>query len=323
MNTFVPSKPLETAVLFLVFNRLDTTMRVFETIRKAKPPRFYVAADGPRKSRPDESEKVKSVRAYVLKNIDWPCEVKTLFREKNLGCKLAVSGAITWFFDNEDQGIILEDDCLPSQSFFWFCEELLEKYKNDSRIGQICGFNPVTDRLIADESYLFSKFGPIWGWASWKRAWKNYDVKMSEWPLIKSRKLLDCITDSKLEKLWRIQVFDSVYNNDLNTWDFQWSFYKLINNELSVIPAKNLIVNIGFGHDSTHTSGELNPKFMTAFDLVDLKHPLFIMRHNKFEKAYLKEFAGLGYLPFCKSLIKKILRWIYFKFLVRKDKYAE
>ena len=125
--TFSPPYSLNTAVLFLVFNRLDTSKQVFQAISQAKPPRLYVAADGARVSKEGESEKVQAVRDYIMQNIDWKCEVKTLFRDENLGCKYAVSGAITWFFQNEEQGIILEDDCLPNQSFFWFCEELLER----------------------------------------------------------------------------------------------------------------------------------------------------------------------------------------------------
>ena len=136
-SEFIPPHPLNTAVLFLVFNRPDTTRQVFEAIRKAKPPRLYVAADGPREDHPGEDEKVREIRDYVMNNIDWDCEIKTLFRDKNLGCKYAVSGAITWFFENEEMGIILEDDCLPSQSFFWYCEELLKKYKDIDTIMHI------------------------------------------------------------------------------------------------------------------------------------------------------------------------------------------
>ncbi|MFP4332877.1 MAG: hypothetical protein ACLFQJ_06210, partial [Campylobacterales bacterium] len=150
---FTPPHPLKTAVLFLVFNRLDTTKQVFEAIRQAKPPRLYVAADGAREAKEGEDQKVKAIREYILQHIDWDCEVKTLFREKNLGCKIAVSSAITWFFENEEMGIILEDDCLPSQSFFWFCEELLERYKDDMRIMMVSGYNKV-QRYNQQNSYF-------------------------------------------------------------------------------------------------------------------------------------------------------------------------
>ena len=153
-NTFTPPHPLNIAVLFLVFNRIDTTKQVFEAIQQAKPPKLYIAADGARESNEGEAEKVKAVREYIMQNTDWECEVKTLFREQNYGCKMAVSGAIDWFFDNEEMGIILEDDCLPSQSFFWFCEELLERYKDDMRVGQICGFNSL-DNYSTKFDYIF------------------------------------------------------------------------------------------------------------------------------------------------------------------------
>ena len=158
IEKFTPLYPLNTAVLFMVFNRLDTTKQVFQTIRKAKPPRLYVACDGVRIYRKDDIEKVQAVRDYVMQNIDWDCEVKTLFQKKNLSCKYAVSGAITWFFEHEKMGIILEDDCLPSQSFFWFCEEMLYKYKNYKDIFGVGGTNLIS-KVNGNNSYIFSLHG--------------------------------------------------------------------------------------------------------------------------------------------------------------------
>ena len=225
---FVPPHPLDTAVLFLVFNRPDVTKQVFDTIRKARPPRLYIAADGARSEKKGEEDKVSQVRK-IVGQVDWDCDVKTLFREKNLGCKVAVSSAIDWFFENEEMGIILEDDCLPNQSFFWFCEKLLEKYKDDMRIGQICGFNPLIKINIQNESYLFSKFGPIWGWASWRRAWNKYEVAILSWNEIKKRNLVSFFTDSYSETKWRIDVFNKIYNNKIYTWDYQCSIEQLKN----------------------------------------------------------------------------------------------
>ena len=136
-DSFTPPQPLNTAVLFLVFNRLDTTKQVFEAIREAKPPRLYIAADGARETKAGEAEKVTAVRDFILKNIDWECDIKTLFREENLGCKYAVSGAIDWFFDNEEMGIILEDDCLPSQSFFGFVMSYWRGIKMNIELGKL------------------------------------------------------------------------------------------------------------------------------------------------------------------------------------------
>jgi len=170
---------LTTPVLFIVFNRLDTTKQVFEEIKKAKPQKLFIAADGPRNFQ--EKNKTDVVRKYILENINWKCEVKTLFREKNLGCKYAVAGAIDWFFDNVEQGIILEDDCLPSQSFFKFCQEMLEKYKDDERVMHISGTN-VEGISKIDQDYFFAINFNVWGWATWKRAWKLYDINVTHWP---------------------------------------------------------------------------------------------------------------------------------------------
>jgi len=180
VSEFIPPSPLRTPVLFLVFNRLDTTKKVFQVIKKAKPPRLYIAADGPRETKEGEAERVKAVRDYVMSNMDWECEVKTLFREKNLGCGKAVSEAITWFFENEEMGIILEDDCLPTQSFFWFCEELLIRYKHEEKIMQING-SSFLPNIDIKESYFFSKYNHIWGWASWRRAWKHFHMQYPNW----------------------------------------------------------------------------------------------------------------------------------------------
>lgn len=290
-TTFTPPHLLKTPVLFMVFNRLDPTKQAFEVIRQAQPPRLYVAADGPIESRDGEAEKVQAVREHVMKNIDWDCEIKTLFREKNLGCKYAVSSAITWFFKNEEMGIILEDDCLPSQSFFWFCEELLVKYKDDERIGQICGFNPLG--LYKTEcDYFFSKYGSIWGWASWSRAWKYYDPDMKYWPSVRDSNIFFDLIDSKKEAKWRKRIFDNVYNKNIDTWDYQWSFAKLLNSFLSINPTKNLILNIGFGKDATHTKGSFNAKFRPIFEIKLTTHPDYILRDKFYDRLFFNKWVN-------------------------------
>jgi len=173
-STFVTDITLTSPVLFLIFNRPETTQQVFSAIRKAKPPRLYVAADGPRSDYPNEDEKCEHSRK-IATNVDWDCEVKTLFRDQNLGCRLAVSQAISWFFENEPEGIILEDDCLPSQSFFWFCQELLEDFRNDKQVGAICGFYSNELDYKPSASYFFSRYMRVWGWAGWRRTFEEYD----------------------------------------------------------------------------------------------------------------------------------------------------
>lgn len=297
---------LKTPILFLVFNRLNTVRRVFETIKSAKPLRLYIAADGPREGVAGEKGKTCEVRDYVLKNIDWPCKVKTLFRDENLGCKVAVSSAIDWFFKNEEMGIILEDDCLPSQSFFWFCEELLAKYKDDERIMQISGFNPL-NTAGRKESYLFSKYGSIWGWATWKRAWVFYDIHMKSWPFVRENKWFRGFCDSKREEKWRINLFNRVYSSKLETWDFQWVYAKLKNGGLSVVPKINLIENIGFGKDSTHT--KFNPsKFQSNKGNIEfpLKFVLHSVRDMNYDKAYFKKVVEHSVFERILSLLKLI-----------------
>lgn len=247
---------LKTAVLFLVFNRLDTTRHVFSAIRQAKPPRLYLGADGPRANRPEEEQAVRVVRSYLLNHIDWKCEVRTLFREENLGCGQAVSGAITWFFENEEQGIILEDDCLPDATFFPFCEELLNKYKHEESVSSISGSNPI-DYREAEESpadYFFSRYSRIWGWASWRRAWKDYDRHLSLWPECKRHNTYYDFFDSRKEAKRFAQNLEKCYNGEVDTWDFQWHFTKRMHRTLTLVSKQNLVQNIGGGENATHTS---------------------------------------------------------------------
>jgi len=312
-SDFTPPHPLNTAVLFLVFNRLDTTKQVFEAIRQAKPPRLYIAADGARDSKEGEAEKVQAVRDYVMSRVDWDCEVKTLFREKNLGCKYAVSSAITWFFDNEEMGIILEDDCLPSQSFFWFCEELLERYKDDMRVWHIGGASTIPkDKLLNNDSYYFSKFNHIWGWAGWASRWKKYDINVSLFKEFRDNVFIENISKDKLLQSFWLSNFKSVFEKKVDTWDYQWYFTTWTNGGISIIPTVNMISNIGFGADATHTSDSNNklsemPKKDINFDLI---HPKIMMPNVIYDDFNAKYLFGLNYFDFYKNKIKQIIKII-------------
>jgi hypothetical protein len=205
----------DTPILFLIFNRPDTTQKVFNEIRKIKPRQLFVAADGPREDHPEDKEKCEQTRK-IIDQVDWDCEVKTLFRDKNLGCKHAVSGAINWFFKNVEQGIILEDDCLPDQSFFGFCQELLNKYKNNKQIFNISGNNFQDGMWRGDGSYYFSKYFHCWGWATWADRWQNYfDIKMKNYPKFKEEKRIKELFSSKREIKFRMKNFENVYNNKM------------------------------------------------------------------------------------------------------------
>ncbi len=242
---------LTTPILFLVFNRPDTTQKVFEKIKEAKPKYLFIAADGPRENNENDTVNCKKVRE-IVSEINWDCEVKTLFREKNLGCKIAVSSAITWFFENVEQGIILEDDTLPDISFFYFCQDMLNKYKDDYQLMHVNGSNFHPKREEVSNRYFFSHLFNIWGWATWRRAWKLYDIEMNGYEWLKRSNEFDKIFPENYKKF--IPMLDSVYNNLNNTWDCQWALTCHLNIALSIQPMTNLIKNIGFGTDSTHTN---------------------------------------------------------------------
>jgi hypothetical protein len=250
----VSSVPLQTAVLFLVFNRPDTTKQVFEAIRRAKPPRLYVAADGPRANREGEAERAAYVR-QIATAVHWPCELKTLFRHENLGCKKAVSSAIDWFFENEEQGIILEDDCLPNPDFFTFCETLLDRYVNDERVWVVTGDNFQDGRCHGDASYYFSRYNHVWGWASWRRAWTKRDMEIKFWPEWKKSPAWKACLSDKVERRYWSKIFDRMYLNEIDTWDYPWTASVWFHGGLTVTPNVNLVSNIGFGPDATHTTG--------------------------------------------------------------------
>lgn len=248
---------LKSPVLLIIFNRKKNALRVLESIRKYAPYRLYIAADGPRDDRSGELEKCISTREDILNAIDWECEVFTKFEKSNLGCDNAVPDAISWFFNKEDAGIILEDDCLPASDFFNYCHELLNLYKNDERIMHISGTNFMRGNTIGNASYFWSKQPLIWGWATWKRAWLKFDITMSNYQEFKSNELISSVSSDFIFKKLRIFHFDKISKNNQKSyrklaWDFTWSFCVYINNGLCATPNENLISNIGFDESATH-----------------------------------------------------------------------
>lgn len=244
---------VKSPILFLIFNRPDVTKAVFEKIQMVKPTRLYIAADGPRSGYKNENDLCKETLS-VIKNIDWDCEVKTLFRETNLGCKEAISSAITWFFDQEEEGIILEDDCMPAISFFYYCDTLLEKYRYDARIRHIGGCNLQLGRKWGEATFYFSHLTAVWGWASWRRVWKDYDKELKNYHEDEVRtELTKIFNDRFLIDSWE-HIFREVKANKIDTWDYQYAFLNYFNNALTIHPNVNLISNIGFREDATHTT---------------------------------------------------------------------
>jgi hypothetical protein len=276
---------LTTPVAFIIFNRPDTTERVFAEIARARPPKLLVVGDGPRANRPGEAEKVAACRA-IIDRVDWPCEVLTNYSEANLGCKVRVSSGLDWVFEQVPEAIILEDDCLPHPTFFRFCQELLERYRDDERIGMISGNNFQFGQSVTQDSYYFSKYTHIWGWATWRRAWSGYDVQANIWPKFQRAGWLKQVSANAGEEAhWR-EAFQSVYDSRMDTWDYQWTLRCFAQGQISVMPNVNLISNIGFGENATHTFGDSIYANMPISEVVfPLIHPE-IFRPNANADAY-------------------------------------
>jgi hypothetical protein len=265
---------IDTPVLFLVFNRPDTTAQVFEAIRTAKPRQLFIAADGPRPGRADDVEKCRKVREVALQ-VDWDCKVKTLFREDNLGCGRAVSEAITWFFDQVEWGIILEDDTLPSPSFFTFCQTLLTHYQHDERVMHIGGTNVLGRQFFSSHSYYFSHYPGIWGWASWARAWRSYRLEPDDQLQLKQLLGSAGMNFTEKEIAYWTRCLAEITANPNHTWDYQWYFTVWQRSGICITAGTNLVSNIGFGADATHThNAEWDIANLRRFEAAfPLKHP--------------------------------------------------
>jgi hypothetical protein len=306
------SRQLNAPVLFLVFNRPETTRQVFETIRQARPPRLYIAADGPRDDKPGEQVVCEKVRGITMA-VDWPCEVRTLFRKKNLGCGAAVSGAIDWFFEREPEGIILEDDCLPDPSFFRFCEELLERYRENPAVMMISGDYYHGRHRQPPHSYFFSRHIGTWGWASWARAWKCNDRTMRRWPELRNSDWLVRVGDghSDFRDFWT-EVFDTVHAGRIDTWDYQWAYSCWLLDGITILPSRNLVKHIGYGSDATHATGDGGwmgrlPLEAISFPLV---HPAEIERDRVADRWMDVNVFGIEVKSY-QTILRRIpgLRW--------------
>lgn len=307
METYLVQSP----VLFLLFNRPDLTQRVFEQIRAARPARLYIAADGPREGNAADVELCRQARA-VAEQVDWPCTCQTLFRERNLGCKEAVASAITWFFEQETEGIILEDDCLPNSSFFRFCDTLLEKYRHDERVRIITGTNLQMGRQWGKASYYFSQYSNIWGWASWRRVWERYDPELRPYTQEEAaehiRKVFD---DPFLIKEWE-KIFADLKAGKIDTWDYQLNLITFFENGLCATPNVNLISNIGFREDGTHTHNPANHHAaLPAGELTALTHPVYFLPEKAADYYFLnKEFDLAQKWRRHRKLKNRLKRWM-------------
>ncbi|KAM3092411.1 glycosyltransferase family 2 protein [Phormidesmis sp. 146-35] len=294
-----------TPVAFLIFNRPHTTARVFEAIRQAKPTQLLVVADGPRSNRTGEAEQCAAVRA-IIDQVDWDCDVLKNYSDINLGCKQRVSTGLDWVFEQVEEAIILEDDCLPDSTFFPFCEALLDRYRDDLRIMAIAGSNFQFGRRRMPHSYYFSCYPHIWGWATWRRAWQQYDLEMQQWETLRDDNWLnDWLGDKNAARYWT-KMFQTFYENKIDTWDFAWIYSCWLQSGLTVLPHVNLVSNIGFDSVATHTrdveSAFANlPSTEMEFPL---QHPPFMIRDRQADQFTEKT-------HFNPRLLSKIKRKIF------------
>lgn len=280
-------------ILFLIFNRPNLAQRVFASIREAKPTQLFVAADGPRDDRPGEAEKCEQARR-IIEAVDWDCEILTLFREKNLGCGRGPSSAIDWFFEHVEEGIILEDDCLPHPDFFTFCATLLDRYANDKRVSVITGNNFQGGRKRGDAAYYFSKYNHCWGWATWKRAWCHNDLTLAFWPGWKGSASWARHMPDKIERRYWTDIFDRMYRIEIDSWAYSWTCCVWRHGGLTATPNVNLVTNIGFGPDGTHTVASEDQEGLPVYPLGPLTHPEKVEQDRKADQyVFDHTFGGL------------------------------
>lgn len=307
-------------VLFIIFNKNQETQRVFNKIKGYKPPKLFIAADGPRLEKVGEYEKCIEIRNWVLANIDWECEVHTLFKEQNIGCGRGPSEAISWFFSNVEEGIILEDDCLPNDTFFSFCEELLFKYRDNKNISIISGNNFQREQpFILNADYYYSIFPSTNGWASWRRVWEGYEYKIKSWEkkdINQKKEVLKFLFNEKKYQFWWKRQFDYLVSEKPNDmWDFQFHYHCMNKQQYAIIPSVNLISNIGYGPDATHSSDPNN--YFANFPTKELNFPLIHQSEIKrnyeadlfIQTMLFGEVEIVSFWKKTKRFIKKMIRY--------------
>lgn len=284
-----------TPILLIAWRRPHTVRRVIEALRPAEPKYIFVACDGPSPNRCGEYEKVMSTRAVIEHEIDWPCQISRLYSNVNLGCKLGVSRAISWFFQNCEEGIVLEDDCIPHPDFIHYCAALLERYRNDNRVWCISGSNFQDGHKRGNGSYYFSRYNHCWGWASWRRCWEHYDLELTNLPQIIENRLLQGSFSSRREYNYWINTWKKLKaTGDPDTWDYQWTFTCFSNGGLTALPNSNLVINDGFGPDATHTIGKQKHAISWGEGMQEIVHPAFVLPDYY---ADLHTFKRVYYVP--------------------------
>lgn len=279
---------LTTPVALFIFNRPDTTERVFEAIRQAQPQQLLVVADGPRPHRPADASGCEATRAIIAR-VDWDCEVKTNYSQTNLGCKRRIASGLEWVFQQAEEAIVLEDDCLPAHSFFSYCQVLLERYRDDERIFLISGDNLLGKQSRQTDSYYFSKYPLIWGWASWRRAFAHYDVDMKSWPAFRRSGRLRALCDNRGEHRYWTSRFNQVHSGAIDTWDYQMVYACWSRGLLAITPEKNLVSNIGFSGAATHIALDDDAlSNLPVSDIWEVVHPARVERDSAADSYLFK-----------------------------------
>lgn len=281
------TEPFRTPILILFWRRSTAVARLIERLRPLAPTRLFLACDGPRSNNSREAEQVEQTRKLIEEAIDWPCTVEKRYSNINQGCKHGPGNGINWFFSRVEEGIILEDDCLPELSFFSYCQSLLDRYRHDTRVWQISGNNFVEQFTTGPESYAFSGYTTTWGWATWRRCWNAYDIDMKAWPNVKESGLLRHAFEGEDELNYWTRIWDRLYTDHYPVaWDYQWNFLCFTNGGLSAIPKHNLVSNIGFGEGATHCLDTEDPRAeLESSELTDLIHPEFVLRNWQLDRA--------------------------------------
>jgi len=298
----------EVPILFLIYKNPEVTHTTFEAIRKIQPKKLFIAADGPKKNAKNEAHECNLTRD-IIKNIDWKCDVKTRFLKKNLGLKMAVSSAITWFFSHVDEGIILEYDCLPNDHFFKFCQAMLIRYRHDRDIFSISGSNFQNGLQRGDGDYYYSNFFGCWGWATWKRSWDLWQPNLPDYDIfVRENQINNFLLSNKTRRKYINELNNIVTGRNKTTWAFCFEYAQLRNSSLSIVPNKNLISNIGFNSYATHSKDSTHPLAnLPSQNLTTFKKPTFkIANHladeiqislsfyKNFRRKFIDNFKKIG-----------------------------
>ena len=312
----------KTPILIIAWKRPKKTEELINKIKQINPDNLYIACDGPKNKNSLEDNKVNKTKELLLGSFEEIRQKKYFFSDNNQGCKIGVSNAINWFFENEKEGIILEDDCIPNLEFFSFCQEMLETYRHDERIWSITGHNQQNKIQRGSGTYYFSKYPRSWGWATWRRSWEKYDRDIKDWPNIKSKGILKNQLNNQREINFWEKILDNIYHySSPNTWDYQWTLTSFLNSGLTIVPNKNLIKNIGFDEEATHTFfGEQN-NFVKTYQeknnsIFPTIHPdYFVINKEADEIVDILEYSGGNKLSKI-FIIKKFknLKAKFFKF---------